>query len=204
MALGDPYLTKTDLLAYLKLEDKAGAERFDGDIEDAILSATQEIERHCNRQFNRSETATARTFYADTQCAADVDDFWTTAGLVIESGYGFETTWSANDYELHPMNGVVDGQVGWAFCEILAVYGLPKWFDVRFPIRVTAKWGWAAIPAPVKQAAKLLAAENFKLRDAPLGMAAFDAYQGAFMKVSDNRKAESKLARYARNPVNVG
>jgi hypothetical protein len=40
-------------------------------------------------------------------------------------------------------------------------------------VRVTAKWGWPAVPYPINQACILQAARIYKRYDSPLGVAGF-------------------------------
>ncbi|WP_030777349.1 hypothetical protein [Streptomyces sp. NRRL S-920] len=202
MALGAAYATLAELKARLSnLEDVA---IYDDVLEDALDSVSREIESHCGRQFNNTDTATTRKYGPDEVFAlregaavsrwVRVDDFYDTAELVIESG---GTTWSGGDYLLHPRNGVIDGQPGWPYCEVHAD-GLLR-FDSG--LSVTAKWGWAAVPAPVKQACLIMAAETFQIKDAPFGVAGMDQF-GA-IRVRDNRMAAAKLSRYCRDPIRV-
>ena len=52
-----------------------------------------------------------------------------------------------------------------------------KWFPFTWPythldrISITGTWGWPAVPAPVMQGTFLIAAQLFKLKDAPFGVA---------------------------------
>ena len=171
---------------------------------DAVASVSREIDSHCGRRFYADQTATARLYETDSTTWLCVDDFWTTTGLVVETDYGgagtFSTVTSAS-YELHPLNGIVDGQVGWPYSELKAV-GL-RWpcQTYRAGMRVTAKWGWASVPAPVTEACKILASETFKLKGAPFGVASFDQFGP--IRVRDNPMAAKKLAPYVRAPVLV-
>lgn len=202
MALGDPYATVPELKVRLSnLEDVA---TYDDLLEGALDSVSREIESHCGRQFNKTDTATAREYGPDEIFAlregstvtqwARVDDFHDVTGLVIESG---GSTWTAADYVLHPRNGVVGGQPGWPYCEVYAAGSL----SFGSSVSVTAKWGWAAVPAPVKQACLIMAAETFQIKDAPFGVAGMDQF-GA-IRVRDNRMAAAKLSRYCRDPIRV-
>ena len=65
-------------------------------------------------------------------------------------------------------------------------------------MHVTARWGWPAIPAPVKQAAFLVSAEQWKLKDAPFGVAGFGEF-GA-IRVRLNPMVTTLLGPY-RRPV---
>jgi hypothetical protein len=211
MALGDPYATLAELKDYLKIPvDKTSLDEALGD---ALASATAEIERHTNRQFNKTTSATARVFEPTSWRGADVDDFWTVSGLVVETDSGgvgtFDTTWTSADYELLPFNGIVNGQPGWPFNELRSVGGLffPKYgkqpFRRKAVLRVTAQWGWDAVPAPVHQSCLIMAAETFRIKDAPFGVAGSDQF-GTVLRVRDNKMACTKLHRYVRNPVLVG
>lgn len=207
MALGDPYATYTELKDYLKLTDAGTA--FDARLTDAVNSASREIERYTNRQFNMASSATARVFQPVRRNRCDSDDFWTTTGLVIEtdaSGDGvFETVWSASDYELFPLNGIVDGQDGWPYWKIRKAAGREfpiNCYGRKATVRVTAKWGWAVVPAPVKQACLIMAAETYELKSAPLGVAGFGDF--GVVRIRQNSLAAAKLAPYKKNRVLVG
>ncbi|SOE25612.1 hypothetical protein [Streptomyces sp. OK228] len=213
MPLGDSYATLAQLHAYMKssLDDVT---TYDGILTDALASVSREIESHCHRQFNNTDTATDRIYDAGSIFTirdqwsvtqwVEVDDFYDTAGLVVQSG---TTTWTASDYKLYPRNGVVDGQPGWPYREIHAAGSLR--FDTSYGVRfetppdvtVTAKWGWASVPTPVKQACLILASETFQIKDAPFGVAGLDQF--GVIRVRDNRMAESKLAPYVRDPIQV-
>lgn len=207
MALGDLYATLDEMKTYLSLTGQSAA---DDQLTDALNSASREIERHCDRQFNRTETATARVFKPSTSSACWVDDFYSASGLVLKTDADldgvFETTWVAADYELNPLNGIVGGQVGWAYSKIRAVgttNRFPLWCGPRTAtVELTALWGWESVPAPVKQACLILAAMAFQLKDAPLGVAGMGEF--GVIRVRNSRMAEDKLNDYCRNRVKVG
>jgi hypothetical protein len=206
VALGDPYVELARLKDYLKIKpDKIEQE---DNLNDAILSASGEIEKHCNRQFNRTEDASARVFAPASRTRCPVDDFWSTTGLVVEvdtNGDGsFSTVVPSSGYELHPANNVVDGQIGWPYYEINLVEGyFPTHLRRKKVVRVTAKWGWQNVPQAVRQATVIIAAETFNLKDAPFGTAGMDQF-GNIHHVRDNRIAAGKLARYCRRRIPAG
>lgn len=206
MALADPYVELIRLKDYLKI--KSDKVEQDENLTDAIASASSEIEKHCNRQFNKSDTATARVYEPVDETTVFVDDFWTKDELVVEidtAGDGsYSTVVPASDYELYPPNNVVDGQIGWPFYEIQLVNGyFPICGRRKNVVRVTAKWGWAAVPEAVRQAAVIIAAETYQLKDAPFGTAGMDQF-GNIYHVRDNRIAAGKLARYCRRRIPAG
>lgn len=201
MAIGDPYITLPELKGYLN-NIPLSETKYDDLLNGAIESASAEVEQHCNRQFNKTTTPSSRTFTPTTFTFANVADFHTASGLVVEvdwSDDGSYETWSTLDYRLYPDDGVVGGQPGWPFWKIRA-------HRVRFPyrgrIRVTAQWGWSAVPAPVKQATLIMAAATYKAKDAPFGVAGFDGFGS--VRVRDNPMAAAKLRRYVLDPILVG
>jgi hypothetical protein len=206
VALGDPYVDLARMKDYLKFKPEKIEQ--DENIQEAILSASGEIEKHCNRQFNRTDTATARVFAPCSRTIVAVDDFWSTAGLVVEIdtiGDGtYSTVVPSSDYELYPPNGVVDGQLGWPYYEIhLTNDYFPLHHRRKNVVRVTAKWGWQEVPEAVRQATVIIAHETFQLKDAPFGTAGMDQF-GNIYHVRDNRIAAGKLARYCRRRIPVG
>lgn len=210
MSFGDPYVDLPDFKRYLMGTANASLTGQDANLSEALASATSEIESTCSRQFNRVETASARTFQPDSCSHTLVDDFWTATDLVVEldtSGDGsFATELSSSQYELSPANGVVDGMTGWPFYRIDLLGGLR--FPAALPgrrrhtLRVTAKWGWAEVPHPVMSACRIMAAETWKLKDAPFGVLGLDEF--GVVRVRQNKMAASKLAPYARNRLLIG
>lgn len=168
-------------------------------------SVTKGINRFCGRVFTRDATASARQFYPRDRCLVDVDDFYTTTGLVVETDSGdagtYATAVSSSNYQLEPLNGIVDGETGWPYRRVRAVR---TWWPIpwsRPTVQVTARWGWDRIPEPVHEAALILAAESFKLKDSPFGVGGYG--QLGIIRVRDNPMAARLLAPYQRFPVLV-
>src|SRR5690349_7370429 len=117
MALGDSYVTLPEAKDYLSIP--ANKTSLDAGLTQALDSVSREIERFCGRQFDQQTSPTARVFEPLTLRYCDVDDFWTTSGLVVQTDSGgtgdFDTLWDAADFELRPFNGVVDGTPGWPY-----------------------------------------------------------------------------------------
>lgn len=196
-ALGGPYAERALFKARMSIPDSDTTR--DSDLDDALLSASSAVNRFCGRQFGRAEEASERTFYAG-RSGVDVHDFWTSDGLLING-----VPWALGQaYALEPLNGVRDGVPGWP-TERLAtpwmahpIYRSPSY--VGAAIAVTAKWGWAEVPADVRLATLLLASSDFKGADAPFGVAGFGDYVA---RVRANPMAAEKLAPYVREPVKV-
>lgn len=200
--IGDAYATVAELKTRMDI-DHADA---DTQLGEALSAASRGIDMCCDRQFSKVDTASARIYRVDGAYSAEVDDFYSTSGLVIKtdgSGDGtFETTWVAADYELRPLNGIVSGLTGWPYSTIAAVGSRTFPNTARACLEVTALWGWDIVPAPVKEATLVGAEELYKLKDAPFGVAGFDAY-GA-VRVRDNPIVKKLVGPYRRHPVLVG
>lgn len=146
----------------------------------ALAASSRAIDRYCGgRRFWRDNTATSRVYRADEPNFAWIDDLWSTAGLVVATDPGGNNTWSqtwttGTDYQLEPLNTAADtgGDAAFAWWQVAAV-GVIRFpvFQRRVGLRVTAKWGWSAIPDQVSEATLLKAASLFKRRDAPFGWA---------------------------------
>lgn len=198
MALGDPYVDADLLGIYLGLGDSNDEDLLLA----AAISASEWVNRYCGRQFNRTDTATARVYRPRDACHLDVEDFWTDDDLVIgfdTSDSGSFTTQSLTQFTLEPLNGVRGGDTGWPYETVVsngAVY-FPSW-AARPGVQVTAKWGWASVPTSVVQATKIVAAFLFNMKDSPLGVASFT--DGGLIRVRDIPQAAMLLERY-RHPV---
>lgn len=197
MALGDPYASLTEFKGYIPVTSTG----IDEQITDSLTAASREIEKHCGRQFNTSYVASPRVFHVRDDGLVVVDDFHTVSGLVIKTDTNsdgtYEATLTPGDYQLEPLNGVVDGQSGWPYCRLRARrgYRFPTYRDAL--VEVTAQWGWAAVPTAIKQACIALANENLKvIREAPFGVAGTDAF--GTIRVRDNQRIRTMLAPYRR------
>lgn len=201
MAVGDPYALLTELKSRLGITDAND----DSPLSAALSVASRGIEFCTHRQFNDAGTATARLFYPKSAGRAEVDDFSTTAGLVVEidaSGDGsFGVAWSATDYELQPLNGIVDQVPGWPFWKIKASRQSFSYPSPRASLRVTARWGWSAVPAPIKEGCLILAEDIFKLRDSPFGVGGYGEY--GRVRARENPNVWMRIAPYVRDAVLV-
>jgi hypothetical protein len=209
MAIGDPYVTLAEMKDYLKIKDVEV--RYDDLLTNAIYSASRQVELLCSRQFNKTATATARIYVPTNRMWSYVDDFHTVTGLVIktdETGDGtFETTWASTDYELYPFGGLQDGMPDWPFNEIRAAasrrFPCYRYTSRTARLEVTAQWGWVAVPDPVRMATFAIAAEQFQMKDAPLGVAGSDQF-GNVIRVRDVKINRDRLGPYVKNRVEVG
>lgn len=150
-------------------------------LERAINATSRAIDRYCGRRFWKDSAPVARVFDVFDPCSLMVNDIATSAGLVVAVDTGgdgtFATTWAAADYQLRPLNTDADGGA-YSWREIAPgggkTFPLSRWGQPS--VRVTAAWGWSAIPDQVVEAAVLKAVSLFKRKDAPFGVAGFSEF----------------------------
>lgn len=204
MALGDSYASLDELKA--RVTPQTSGTINDAAMTNALAVASRSVEAFCDRQFNKTTVASARTYTALTGYLVFVDDFHTTSDLVIKvdaDGDGvYESTLGSSEYTLSPVNGIRSGISGWPFWQIRL---RPSSSTVlpchEYGVEVTAQWGWDAVPAAVKEATLALAEETFKLKDSPYGVAGFGEF--GVIRVRANPKIADMLRPYVRTSVRV-
>lgn len=166
------YCTAADLATYMSVSLPSYA----NDLAYAINTASREIDGWTARRFYADGTATARLFWSKDQQIVIIDDAYEITSVKLSSNDNgtYDTTYTSGvDFTCEPLNGVADGISGipttrlrWTTPTLPVNTKLP-------PIQITAKWGWATVPEPVRQACLIIAGEIFKLREAPFGVAGF-------------------------------
>lgn len=150
-----------------------------GDIDDdallnkALSAASRGIDDRCGRRFDLDATATARVYNPRDRVVRHedgdlflLDDFGTTAGLVVEIGSGASwTAITASNYETYPDNALVEN---WPIEGLL----LLSWpiTSPRLRLRVTARWGWPSVPDAISEATLIQASRLFARKDSPEGV----------------------------------
>jgi len=170
MAISQGYTTLASVKAILRITDSVD----DTLLEECIEAASREIDTHCERVFTFA-TAT-RIFAPRDYYVTEIDDLISLTSLKTSSGADgvFDVTWTATDYQLEPLNGLVGGRYA-PYTAIRAVgdytYTTPL---QEATVQVQGVFGYGtAIPTDVKQACNLLSIRQFKRYDSPLGVAGF-------------------------------
>jgi len=178
MAITNGYATRNQIKAALRI---GTADTIDDTlIDNCAGAASRLIDGYCNRKFWQTGTAESRLFTAEDSFYCSIDDVAGTAITVQTSNNGdgiFDVTFAVTDYQLEPLNGYLDG-LTWAFDKVRAVG------DFLFPtlnsnygsqalVKITARFGWPAVPEEVTQATIIQASRLFKRYDSPLGVAGF-------------------------------
>lgn len=175
MALYPDYCTLAELKAYRRIADTVD----DAELPGAISSASRVVDRFTNRQFGQVSTAEVRYYtYAgdviDGRRALPIFDMYSTTDLAVAFDSGADGTYDetvtiTTDFDLFPWNAAVDG-VPWTHL-VLQSDSANRFPCVARGIRVTAKTGWSAVPAIVKEATKLQANRFASRRNSEYGMA---------------------------------
>lgn len=142
---------------------------------DELETSSRAIDGKCHRVFYRDTTASARVYNGRGARVLDdvdgqlllVDDIADLTGLLVETSDD-ATTWTtlaATDYRAEPGNALARKR---PVTQLRRLSGC--WTGHRF-IRVTAVWGWPAVPPPVVTATLLLANRLVLRKDSPEGVA---------------------------------
>jgi hypothetical protein len=140
----------------------------------ALSSASRSIDKACGRRFWIDPAPVARRYNPYRRVVSEengelliVDDIGSESGLVVESGSGTSYT-PVTNYETAPDNALLDGR---PVTGLLRPFGIWTWrYSSTTRIRVTARFGWPAIPEDIVQATLIQAARFYRRKDSPEGV----------------------------------
>lgn len=169
MALTNAYCTLSDLKTSLAIEDIQD----DTALEAAILTASRMIDDYTGRFFYKDGTTAApvvRYYTAQDWYTCNVDDFVSLTQIATDDNFDqlYTTIWQADDYMVEPVN---NPRRGWPLTRLLAIDSYIFPYNLPQSVKVTAVWGWAAVPAEISMATKLQASRLFVRRQSPFGVA---------------------------------
>ncbi|MCP4961675.1 MAG: hypothetical protein GY925_20710 [Actinomycetia bacterium] len=207
MAIVNGYAT----LAELQERSASLTQGYDGaagttELERVIEVASRDIDSYCDRHFFQTDAATVR--YVARPSSGwwlPVPDLVHGSITAVEIDIDDTDSWTAyTDYEVDPYPGDLRSGVQWPV-ERLHSLGSRLWptgGKHARRVRVTATWGWAAVPRAVNQATLELAAQRAKSAEAPFGVAGFNDY-GA-VRITELKSVQRMLYPYMRNRAMVG
>jgi hypothetical protein len=167
MAITNGYSTLAQVKSALRITDNLD----DSLLEMAIESASRAIDSYTNRNFYNAGTA-VRYYAPNGALTVTTDDMISLSSLqtMSDTDDTFDTTWTATDYQLEPLNGVVDG-ITQPYTQIRAV-GDYTFLELagEATVKVTGVWGWTAVPIQVTQACVIQSSRIYKRLDSPLGI----------------------------------
>jgi hypothetical protein len=156
----------TDYINLDQFKQRLGVTNTDKDVRilEHISAASRWVDEITHRQFGPGSSS-ARYFRPLACDQVFIDDASAITEVAVDGSDtgSYTTIWATTYYETDPANGIgPDGQTGWPITSLRAVagYTFPT-YDQRRSVKVTATWGWAAIPANVVEATYLLANRLF-------------------------------------------
>lgn len=181
----------------------------------AVQAAANWVNRYCARHFYQiTET---RTFVPYSIWEQPIDDTVSITQLAVDfNGTGvFDQIWvQGTDYELnfdaYEFNMLTDGEPRpYTRARVINYAGGGRFFPFVWPfsrldrIQIQGTFGWPAVPLAVKQATLQMAADLFKLKDAPFGIAGSSDW-GLLRLPKQNPAVAALLAPYANPHRKVG
>lgn len=167
-----------------EVKDRLGITDTNSDfqLQTAVQAAARAVEGYCGRYFY--QVTETRTFMPYSIWEQPLDDVVSISSVAVDmDGDGtFEQPWVQNvDYQLvfglYEFNLLSTGEARpYTQIRVINAAGGGRFFPFIWPfaplnrIQVTGVWGWPAVPFGVKQATMQVAAEFFKLKDAPFGL----------------------------------
>lgn len=167
-----------------EMKDRLGVQGNSDDyaIQTSILAAAGWINEYTGRHFFRiTET---RTYQPDNIYELDVDDIVPGTAITLavdQDGDGiYEQTWTqGTDYVLKlgrfSFNVSASG-IARPYRKV-QVCGSGKLFPFTWPltrldrVQIATTWGWTSVPWQVAEANRILAADEYRMKDAPFGVA---------------------------------
>lgn len=194
-ALTSAYFTIEDLRLRLGI-----AQVLDGDVPLLVAAgnaACRQVDGHCGRRFTTDTSATARIFAGTCSTMRLIDDCWDDSGVTVETSSD-RTSWTtlaADRWFLGPADAEVYDIEDWPYWNISATSGIPfgdPW------VRVTAKWGWAAVPEAVREAALIQAVKLYLRKNSGSGVEYLPQENTTRVPMGLDRDAAALLGRYCR------
>jgi hypothetical protein len=202
------YITPAVLRTYIGDDTLLNADSVAG----ACTVASRLVDSYCERYFFQDLAVSDRFYRPCSPYEVETDDISTNVGLIVAADTAYDGTygqaWTVNsDFFLEPVNPNASGST-LPFRKITALYQNAggKYFIPNYPgytrpyVKVTAKWGWPAVPDEIVQATKILAARYLKLSDAPFDVAGFSEF-GAVRIREYSPAAEALLRPYKLCPI---
>jgi len=172
MGWAPSYATTEDLANFVRIGDSVD----DVQLGLALDTASRAIDQAASRQFGLVASPAARYYTARWdarlgQWYADIDDLMTVTGLVVAFDETEDQTYAGTitAYHLQPVNAAADGRP-WTQLYVRATSSVQP-TCLRDGLKVTARWGWSAIPPAIEQACLLQASRLLARRDSPFGVA---------------------------------
>lgn len=170
----------------------------------ALDAASALIDAYTDRYFTPDASVVARDWVATDARVLDVGGISSTSGLIVATDTNddgtYETVWATTDYRLEPTNAATEGRPWTRIVAVGPTNRFPTSPGRLYPgVRVTARGGWPAVPAAVRQATLIQAAFLWGRKDSRFGVAGSPEF-GNEMRVESSldRTAQALLRPYRR------
>lgn len=149
---------------------------YDTLLEVIVESASRAADNTCGRFFYSS--AETRFYTAEDPNRIFLEDVNSTASVTIytdDDGDGtYENTWASTDFTFMPENAALNGfPATYIQRSINGNYSFPV--AVPKGVKITATFGWASVPKPIKMAVLMQSNRLFKRLQTPLGQSSMNA-----------------------------
>lgn len=208
MAITNGLITAAEYSAYTGVTVPTGTRLTQW--ESAIEVASRRIETHTGRQFHKSDTdvsptATARYYDAEGGLV-QIDDAYSVTTVELDSGDDGTHATATTNYQLLPPYGrsPILGDV--AYTALLPLTGLywPCGNARRGSVKVTALWGWSAVPDTVKRATEVFVQDLLRDPDTDFGGLSINAESGLVVGSRIPDRTLTLLEPYVRYSRTVG
>ena len=143
----------------------------DATLSAALSAASRGIDKWTGRRFWLDDAPVQRVYRLANRVVHEtdgdvllVDDIGDVTGLTLESGAATSWTPITGSYETTPDNALADGR------PVTGLLRMGPWGVYRTRVRVTARFGWPAVPDDITEAALIQASRLYKRKDSPEGI----------------------------------
>ena len=186
------YIESDSLLTYVANDTADGITWADI----AIDAAEDWIDKYTGRRYNvanSSTTPTARKYPECCDTLLPIDDCFEVTAISVGG-----STVALASVELEPINGIDYAGEVWPTTGIVYSNGWLVGSTLKYPITITGRWGWPAIPAAITQAAYVLARDEMLLRRT-LGNGYIGITDSFGLRAGENRSVTTLLTRYRKS-----
>jgi hypothetical protein len=141
----------------------------------ALASASRSIDKTTGRRFWLDPAPVARIYNPRGRVVRDVDgetllvdDIGSIAGLIVETGPAAGPWTAVTGYETTPDNALANGKAIEGLLRANSIWSWQRGATTR--VRVTARFGWPAVPDDITEAALIQASRLYKRKDSPEGI----------------------------------
>jgi hypothetical protein len=201
VSIENGYVTLVQAKAYLQIPAADTVD--DSMLEQIVESASRSIDRIAGRYFYQDATTSARYYRAKSPVSLLVDDISTTTAIAVAvttDGTNYSTAMVYDtDFIVEPFNASAFYRPFTMLTSLGTKY-FPYPWNYRPGVRVTARWGWPAVPDDIVEATLILVADLYKRKDSVGGVLGLSE-MGAIRMSPLGRDISAMVRAYRREVV---